>query len=130
MFIADNVFDDVLPACRKVQEIVAKVFEHNAEHVLAKFVQYIFEKKLAVGNLYEHKIKHYFDCSLILYFIYWSCVCKINVLCASNHGGPELPSWCDWPEKVGQIITAKNFNSCKIPTLEAKQMMFWTISLS
>lgn len=66
MFIADNVFDDVLPACRKVQEIVAKVFEHNAEHVLAKFVQYVFEKKLAVGDLYEFKMKHDFGCALNL----------------------------------------------------------------
>ena len=33
----------------KVQEIANKVFEHNAEHVLARFVQYIFDKKLAVS---------------------------------------------------------------------------------
>lgn len=35
-----------------MQDIVSKVFDNNAEHVLAKFVQYIFEKKLAVSTVY------------------------------------------------------------------------------
>ena len=47
-FNSPDVFKDVLPACQQMQDIVTKVFDNNAEHVLAKFVQYIFEKKLAV----------------------------------------------------------------------------------
>lgn len=48
-FQQEDVFNDVLPACQQVQDIANKVFEHNAEHVLARFVQYIFDKKLAVS---------------------------------------------------------------------------------
>ncbi|XP_066911022.1 exocyst complex component 5-like [Clytia hemisphaerica] len=51
-FNSPDVFEDVLPACQTMQEIVTKVFDNNAEHVLAKFVQYVFEKKLA-GYIYK-----------------------------------------------------------------------------
>ncbi|XP_057316582.1 exocyst complex component 5-like [Hydractinia symbiolongicarpus] len=51
-FQQEDVFNDVLPACQQVQDIANKVFEHNAEHVLARFVQYIFDKKLA-GYIYR-----------------------------------------------------------------------------
>ena len=49
MFISEDVFHDTLPACLKMQELAGKVFEHNAEHVLAKFVHFVFEKKLTVS---------------------------------------------------------------------------------
>ena len=57
--MSEDVFEDVLPACEKIQEIATKVFEHNVEHVLARFVQYIFEKKLAVR-------KHIFSSLLLI----------------------------------------------------------------
>ena len=49
----DDVFEDVIPAVEKVQEISNKVFDNNAEHVLARFVQYIFDKKLAVSAFFK-----------------------------------------------------------------------------
>jgi len=52
LFQSDDVFDDVLPACQTMQEVANKVFEHNSEHVLARFVQFVFEKKLA-GYIYR-----------------------------------------------------------------------------
>ncbi|XP_065661360.1 exocyst complex component 5 isoform X2 [Hydra vulgaris] len=52
LFTSEDIFEDILQACNKVQDISTKVFEHNAEHVLSKFVQYVFEKKLA-GYIYK-----------------------------------------------------------------------------
>lgn len=45
-FLSEDVFRDIVPACTKMQELASKVFENNAEHVLVKFVSFIFDKKL------------------------------------------------------------------------------------
>ena len=49
--VSSDVLRDILPACKKFQDIAVKVFENNPEQMISRFVQTIFEKKVA-GYVY------------------------------------------------------------------------------
>ena len=47
-FPHEDVFENIIPACKTIQDIVIKVFENNAEMIMSQFVQTVFEKKVQV----------------------------------------------------------------------------------
>eukprot|EP00794_Sanderia_malayensis_P019823 gene19822-21763_t len=55
-FLHDDVFQDIVPACEQIQQIIIKVFENNAEMIMTQFVQTVFEKKVQ-GYVYKQLAK-------------------------------------------------------------------------
>ena len=47
-FLREDVFENIIPACKTIQDIIMKVFENNAEMIMSQFVQTVFEKKVQV----------------------------------------------------------------------------------
>ena len=48
-FPREDVFENIIPACKIIQDIIIKVFENNAEMIMSQFVQTVFEKKVQVS---------------------------------------------------------------------------------
>ena len=48
-FPREDVFENIIPACKTIQDIIIKVFENNAEMIMSQFVQTVFEKKVQVS---------------------------------------------------------------------------------
>lgn len=134
-FNSPDVFKDVLPACQQMQDIVTKVFDNNAEHVLAKFVQYVFEKKLAVcinhyflatftKNLFLHGIIFLCSSHMINYFQIWFSYILIWFLkplflhyCYTKLFGRKKIQGIDFFKSkillANKNLTWKKYSSCK-----------------
>jgi len=71
-FPREDVFENIIPACKTIQDIIIKVFENNAEMIMSQFVQTVFEKKVQ-GYVYiklnkkEDDIENYLETFAELY---------------------------------------------------------------
>ncbi|XP_065066238.1 exocyst complex component 5-like [Rhopilema esculentum] len=64
-FLKDDVFENIIPACKTLQDIIIKVFENNAEMIMSQFIQTVFDKKVQ-GYVYKQLSKKEEDIELYL----------------------------------------------------------------